>query len=130
MIIEYSNNYFCVIEVKQLPSNCCPQCYQHNLSVNSSIRHILFPVIPIPTKGISLLSQWTPRSESHCLRFSIPKHSQDSISFSEKTAHKLLSVYIYLKTSVYFQETMEGKHNYIPKYTDTDLEFSKFHTFR
>lgn len=51
-----------------------------------------------------------------------PYASQDSLPFSEKTAHELLSVYLYMKISVGCQESMGGKHNYIPEYTGMNLD--------
>lgn len=119
-----NTNYFCVFEMEQPPSNCSYQCYQHNLSVDSLIRYTLFPGIPIEFPQSSFLSWVNGHSELspeaydsaflNTLKLSLP--------FSEKSAHKLLSVYLYMKISVGCQESMEGKHNSIPEYIGMDLD--------
>lgn len=95
--------------MEQQPSNCSHQCYQHkpfswlSYNIHTISRHTCL----IPTKHFSLLSQWTLRIDSWGLWLSI---SQDSLPFSEKTAHELLSVYLYMKIAG-CQESMGEKHN-------------------
>lgn len=109
--------------MEQPPSNCSHQCYQH-ISVDSPMRYTLFPGTLIEFPQSSILSWVNGHSEMSPGAYdsSFLRTPKSSLPFSEKTAHKLLSVYLYMKISVCFQESMEGKHNYIPEYAmDLDI---------